>query len=411
MITSESLEPSPYSPYSLGEEAEPGQFPALSNMSGAFFWTFLPRPFITTPVEYVTINLDKFARPTDDDSAEDSAAALMGFIGQWNTAWEADMLRYDLLAEQIPPSLAWLEQYSDRNITLVPTVGGYTYPTYLPLYHLLPRGVLLRNGLPILKRGIWPASLVMTHTMSAVPPDFNQRMSRAFAEHIWPELSPGSSLSSFQDAEPLRLLAHNLHFWLPYVDQVIQERLRQYGPVPFDDDAPGQQQSLANLRVTYGSLLDVDRPLKGGPIWRGEDDARHALRELIEVADTKGRLRGIIEAIRTHRVEEDFSDRWSFAREDFERRLYKKRNKVKVTFVELKETIPVYSQSSEVHDNFIFDDFLALLDPKERSIVVCLRSGMTNLSEVSEHLGYANHSPVSKALARIRRQAIQYLND
>jgi len=42
-----------------------------------------------------------------------------------------------------------------------------------------------------------------------------------------------------------------------------------------------------------------------------------------------------------HRIEDDFSDRWSCAREDFERKLYRKRVKVQVRFVELTDTIPV----------------------------------------------------------------------
>lgn len=36
-------------------------------------------------------------------------------------------------------------------------------------------------------------------------------------------------------------------------------------------------------------------------------------------ADADGRLRGILDAVRSNRVEDYFSDRWSYAREDFER--------------------------------------------------------------------------------------------
>ena len=41
-------------------------------------------------------------------------------------------------------------------------------------------------------------------------------------------------------------------------------------------------------------------------------------------------------------------------------------------------------------------------------IVVLLRSGYTKLGEVASVLGYKNHSPVSKYLARIRRKAEEH---
>ena len=58
--------------------------------------------------------------------------------------------------------------------------------------------------------------------------------------------------------------------------------------------------------------------------------AAEVVEDVVEAADARGRLRAIIDAVRSNRVEDDFSDRWSYAREDFERKLYHKRNKVRV---------------------------------------------------------------------------------
>ncbi len=80
-------------------------------------------------------------------------------------------------------------------------------------------------------------------------------------------------------------------------------------------------------------------PRMGGPVWLGEDDAHDALVETIEAADRTGRLRDILDAVRSHRIEDDFSSHWSYAREDFERKLHGKRRKVMVKFVELTDTI------------------------------------------------------------------------
>ena len=141
----------------------------------------------------------------------------------------------------------------------------------------------------------------------------------------------------------------------------------------------------------------------------GKEDAWSATQELIQAADAKGHLREIIDAIRSNRVEDDFSKCWSYAREDFERKLYKKRRKVKVSFVELEDTIPVHGPDSEVEENLLWEDFMGMCDVKEKRVIVVLRKGTTKIGDISKELGYANHSPVSKALARIRAKAEKML--
>src|SRR5262249_53126519 len=127
-------------------------------------------------------------------------------------------------------------------------------------------------------------------------------------------------------------------------------------------------------------------------------------------ADETGRLRGILDAVRSHRIEDDFSPCWSYAREDFERKLHGKRRKVKVKFVELTDTTPVQGPESDVMGNLVTNDFLALLDAQNQQIVVLLNSGVTKKTEIADILGYANHSAVSKRLAQIRRVAERYFD-
>jgi hypothetical protein len=50
------------------------------------------------------------------------------------------------------------------------------------------------------------------------------------------------------------------------------------------------------------------------------------------------------------------------------------------------------------------------LNVKEKQIVVCLRSGITGLEEIAQIMGYANHSPISKKLTKIRSKLLQFLN-
>ena len=78
--------------------------------------------------------------------------------------------------------------------------------------------------------------------------------------------------------------------------------------------------------------------------------------------------------------------------------------------MELTDTIPVQGPETEVEGSLVVGDFLALLDERERQIVVLLRSGYTKLGEVASVLGYKNHSPVSKRLDRIRRKAEKHFS-
>lgn len=80
-------------------------------------------------------------------------------------------------------------------------------------------------------------------------------------------------------------------------------------------------------------------------------------------------------------------------------------------FVELDDTIPVQGPETEIIGNQVCADFLALLDPVDRAVVVLLTSGTTKIGDVAEVLGYGNHSPVSKRLAQIRSQASAYFNN
>jgi len=386
-----------------GEALHIDVFPQLYNISAAFFYRFLPRPVHRRAPEYVYV-------PTagEGQDAQDATRSTLLHTAEWNMTWEAGRLRQDMFAEKLPSRLQWLRDYEEENIYLVPRVWEHHYYAYTPLFHLLPQDTLTRHGLPLLKKGIWPHMRRDWVIDRLIPEDFDTRLSSAFASHVWPLLDYRSSMQSFSSDDPIRIIAHNLDYWLPHVTAVAESWLGAFPRVELDDEE--QAQLLARVRKDVPPEFEVNRPLKGGAVWQGEEEAWEATREMVERADSTGKLRSIIDAVRSNRVQDDFSERWSFAREDFERKLYHKRAKVKVAFVELDETIPVHGPESEVDDNLIWEDFVALLDQKERRIVVCLRSGTTRVGEISRILGYANHSPVSKALARIRQKALQYLN-
>lgn len=378
------------------DRTTPEEFPRLWNMSAGFTKRAILCPVAPERPEYVTITLPP-AQIRMDESIRRSVA-----VAEWNRLWEAAQFRRRFFdEEELSPDLAKIVDRGDINIIFVPRTPCRYYE-YAPLYHLLSRGTCERFRLPLLSRGQWPFTIENVDISKYLPDDFEQRLSRAWAATVWRYLNSGSGLAAFSRDDPIRLLAHNLDYWIPPVTEAIQDTLREFPVVPGDGDLPTE------IRLIDGSVREgavPGWPRAGGDLWRGEAEAAEFVGLTVDQADATGRLRGILDAVRSNRVADDFSARWSNAREDFERKLYCRRSKITVKFVELHDTVPVQGPETEVEGRMVFADFMALLDEKERQIVVLLASGYTKLTDIAAELGYANHSPVSKKLAKIRRQA------
>ncbi|WP_062130644.1 RNA polymerase sigma factor [Demequina aestuarii] len=374
-------------------EATPDRFPALYNMSAAFMYRGVIRPVEPERPDYVTISIDRADLP------------MSGQLAEWNMLWEAGQFRRRVFSgEDLSEPLARIADLGDINAVIVPRTES-RYFEYAPIYHLLPAKTLHRFGLPLLRKGQWPFTADHSNMGRFLTPDFADRLAKAWAWTVWPHLVSGSGQAAFSNQDPIRLLAHNLDFWVPPVTDVIQDTLASFPEV--DNGQPTGPVTLEDGTFLEGAT--TGNPRKGGPIWTGEEQAGWAVGDVVEAADHAGRLRGILDAVRSNRVEEDFSPRWSYAREDFERKLYRKRNRVKVRFVELTDAVPVQSPDSDLLGNIVTSDFLAVLNDKEREIVVLLASGYRQ-HEIAERLGYANHSPIAKRLARIRKQAEQHFD-
>ena len=404
-----------------GEALLPEYFPALGNESAAMFYPFLPRPEISKKQEFIYI-------PVNHNPSNEIDLKTLVAISDWNIRWESGHLRKFVINSDLTKKLKSKIKNSESNIYFLLDTGKIKHEAYSPIYHLLPQKTLEHFGLPCLKKGLWPQMLPDNSTLTILPKDYNSRLSKAFASYIWPFLCSGSKPSAFSDSEPIKHLAHNLDFWLPYVVRVIETRLSEFDSAPIENEC--QQEMYLEAQETNilepvdsedppepeeGITLlpeksEIIRPQMGGTIWMGKDEAWQATKEIVEEADSSGNLRGIIDAIRSNRVEEDFSPHWSYAKEDFERNTYKKRNKVKIKFVELNGTIPVHGFESEVHENLLWDVFITTVNPKQREIVVALRSGETKIGDISKNLGYANHSPVSKKLKQIQKEVIKFLD-
>jgi hypothetical protein len=371
-------------------------YPRVFCRSAGFMYKRVVRPHEPLPPEYITL-------PVDGRRDED-AVRLDVSIAQWNMLWESAQFRRRFFSEEdLPEPLREIADHGDVNVFFVPRTTSRYYE-YAPLFHLLPRAALQRHGLPLLSAGQWPYVIQTEPVDRFLPADFEKRLSRAWASVAWRHLNSGTGMSRFSGTDPIRILAHNLDFWLPAVTAAIQEILSDLPVV----DADLEQVPIALQDGTFLEGAVAASPRVGTDVWRGEDEAAEVVRSTVEHADATGRLRGILDAVNSNRVEDDFSDCWSYAREDFERKLYSKRSKIKVRFVELTDTIPVQGPETEVIANLVYSDFLTLLDPRERQVVVLMNSGITKLTEIAGLMGYKNHSPISKRLARIQKKAIEH---
>lgn len=384
------------------EQATPDAYPTLRNMSAAFMFSGVIRPLEPTQPEYATIALDPGL------GSEENTKALVA-VSKWNTLWEAGQFRRRFFDEdELPEPMAAIADLGDLNVTFVPRTRSRYYE-YAPLLHLLPKNTMEHFGLPVLRGCLWPFLAEYNPIDDFLPDDFETRLSRAWAHRVWRHLEAGSKMRAFTRDDPIRLLAHNLDFWVPAVTATIQDRLREFPEVDKGKDPSelGVQVTLEDGSILPGAI--TGHPRMGGTVWMGEDEAGVVVEDVVAHADQTGRLREIIDAVRSHRIEDDFSDHWSYAREDFERKLHGKRRKVKVTFVEVPDTTPVQAPESEVVGNLVTNDFMAMLDARNQQIVVLLNSGITK-TEIADILGYANHSAVSKRLAHIRAAAERFFD-
>jgi hypothetical protein len=192
-------------------------YPRLRNVSVGFMFKRLARALKPALPEYVTLPLERRGSFSD---------GYMFAVAKWNLLWESAQFRRRYFDEdELPPEVGEIADRGDVNVAFVPRTATRYYE-YAPLYHLLSRSQAQRHGLPLISTGIWPYVASYSHPDRYLPTDFGARLSRAWASAVWRHLSPGSPLSAFTRSDPIRLLAHNLDFWVPPVTAVMEEILR-----------------------------------------------------------------------------------------------------------------------------------------------------------------------------------------
>ncbi|WP_231332086.1 hypothetical protein [Actinomadura graeca] len=192
-------------------------YPRATNLSAAHIYRRVIRPLVPDPPEYVTLPMPRIR---DEDGVR-----LDVMVAQWNLLWEAAQLRRRFFSEDdLPPVMHEIADRGDVNVVFVPRTASRHYE-YAPLFHLLSHSTLQRYEMPALRCGQWPYVAKTEPVDRFLPADFEQRLSRAWAATVWRQLVSGSPLRAFSDSDPIRLLAHNLDFWIPPVTAAIQDIL------------------------------------------------------------------------------------------------------------------------------------------------------------------------------------------
>jgi hypothetical protein len=191
-----------------------------------------------------------------------------------------------------------------------------------------------------------------------LPADFHRHLIRAWGATVWRHLMPSSPIFGFTKDDPIRILAHNLDFWIPAVSEAMEHEMRTW-PIVDTGITPGP------VRLSNGEILEgatIGGPRKGSTSSRVNTKLPSSL-----IAPSRPPTTRVVYATFSTRCDP----------------------------TGLTTTSPTDGRTR----------------PRDREGVVVLRNGATTLTEVSEILGYSNHSAVSKRLARIRDQAARFFNE
>ena len=359
--------------------------------------------------------------------------AFGGRVVTWNMEQCGGFLRDDESLECVR-SLGVLVG-KNPNVVVAPSRCGYSELLGM-LGSLLPDEVLKRHSIrrPDANLWLWPFSEPIRflepgfldgrsveeigrltdahlHKLAMIIPN-------AFEQWIWKKLvrTKRFGMLDFAENSSLRLLAGDVRFWMHRLYRVAIDIYESFPPTTHEDDwwlPLDEIQRRMNEFVPDDERASytIARPRVGGTLWAPDDlDEREWVTELlIEGDDTAQSLEPVVELLLGSTTHDDFSDRYSWVKEDFERAFYSKRSRVKVKFCEFIDECPVHDgHDTPGYEDILFRDLMAFFDPRDQTIILALRQGKTR-SEIAEQLGHAGHASVTRRVKQIERKMRQLL--
>ena len=189
-----------------------------------------------------------------------------------------------------------------------------------------------------------------------------------------------------------------------------------FEPTKFEEES---WESLDELRSEFAKEhpervedFVLRRPRMGGELWHidDEDECEAVVNDMIDGMGLMPEIDPIVEILQSHHAHEDFSDRYSWIKEDFERSFYSKRSKVKVTLVETIDEFPSWNASGcSYHQDMVFRDLLSCFNLRDQRLLIAVRHGKTQ-TEIAEEIGVSGHATISRRLARIKEKVRKLLS-
>jgi len=338
-------------------------------------------------------------------------------IHEWNQTQSGGFLRSGDAMEHLKPLLPAIECKANPNLVIAPRTANGVSQLDIMLASLLPDEVLDKAGIKRLNANFG----LSTVGLQSLPKSFTGVVRSAFESYIWKKLSPAARLDpyAFSPNSSLRLLAGDAKFWMHRIYRVAIE-LRETMFDECEDSGKDGWEPLPELsRKLFAQIGEeernnfvVRRPLMGGTLWNVDsaEEREGILQGAINGLGSMDSLAPVLEVMHGHRTHDDFSNRYSWVKEDFERSFYSKRSKIKVEMVETLDDAPVWSSGdNEGYEHALFRDVMAVLDTRERKLVVALRMGKT-ATEISREAGLAGHAAISRRISKIKAKVQGLLN-
>jgi hypothetical protein len=242
---------------------------------------------------------------------------------------------------------------------------------------------------------------------------------RAFERWIWKQLVKRDrfGIRNYSKDSSLRVLSGDIRFWMHRLYRIAIDLYEDVPPTQYEEKdwvSLKELQRQLDSEVPKADLINVElkRPRMGGCLWHedsGEDRDRIA-DLLIDGDPTTESLEPIVDAILSNATHEDFSDRYSWIKEDFERSFYSKRSKIKVKLCEFVDECPVHEGTETPgYEDILFRDVMAFFDQREQRIVLALRQGRTK-SAIAEELGHSGHASISRRIKKIEHKMRRLLH-
>jgi hypothetical protein len=350
------------------------------------------------------------------DGKKFSALVFDSMVYQWNQSASGGWIRAGDVVDYLAAIHPGLNQRENPNLIFVPQRADGLTQLHVMLASLLPDGALARLNMERQSANIGP-NLVGIRLLAD---GCGKLIEREFSRYIWKKISPTARMNAsyFSPSSSLRLLAGDMTFWMHRIYRIAMERREvMFEPVKKDD---ASWKPLADLQAAVLTTIpepergqyEVRRPLYGGDVWNEADpvERREVLDEAIDGIGVMDSLAPVIELLHTRRAHEDFSERYSWIKEDFERQFYSKRAALKVELIETLDDAPVWaSTDNEGYGHTLFRDVMAWLDRKERKLLLALRMGRT-ASEIATIDGFAGHASISRRIARLKQKLARLLD-